>query len=442
MPQLKILVSGGGIGGNALAFFLSKLGHTITVIERFPSLRDTGLQIDLRGHGIQVLKKTGLEAKFRALSAPEQGLQIVNSKGTQRAFFPANTSGKGLQNFTTEYEIMRGDLCRLFYEETKDKVEYVFGATVEKFEDDGEGVGVKFSNGQTGRYDLLVGADGVGSRTRRMMLGGEKDAFYRIENLSTAYFTIPWAMAPGEGYIATTYVATGGRAIMTRRKCPDTIQVYLFGTEKSEELDQARPGDVEKEKRYFADMYREAGWRAEGIVKLMMEECDDFYCERMGVVKMDSWSKGRVTLVGDAGYCPSGTTGMGTTSAIVGAYILAGEIAARYPTTTNKEEKEEGMNSQESSRASLAAALKDYEDKFRPFMNQVQAGVLEGASSWRMPSSGWGVALFNFGLGVAARLRVNILGEMFLKEKIKDWELPVYEELERVLAESPLRSQK
>lgn len=133
---MKILISGAGITGNALAFWLTKLGHEITIIERYPSLRANGLQIDLRGHGIEVMKRMGLEEAFRAMSVPEQGLQIVDSLGRQRAFFPANNkAGKGTQNFTTDYEIMRGDLCRLMYDTAKTKATYIFGTSIESFEE-------------------------------------------------------------------------------------------------------------------------------------------------------------------------------------------------------------------------------------------------------------------------------------------------------------------
>ena len=100
MVRLKILISGGGIAGNAVAFWLSKLGHDVTVIERFPNLRATGLQIDLRGHGIEVLRPMGLEEAFRSKIVPEQGLQVVDKSGRRRAYFPANKSGQGPQSFT------------------------------------------------------------------------------------------------------------------------------------------------------------------------------------------------------------------------------------------------------------------------------------------------------------------------------------------------------
>ena len=170
MAPLKVLISGGGIAGNALAFWLSKLGHDITVVERFPSLRTTGLQIDLRGPGIEVLKRMGLEQAFRSNAAREDGIQVVDKTGRRRAYFPANKSGKGPQAFTSEFEIMRGDLCRIIYDAAKVReVSYIFATSIERFENTGDGVEVWFSNGKTERFDLLVGADGQGSHTRKMM---------------------------------------------------------------------------------------------------------------------------------------------------------------------------------------------------------------------------------------------------------------------------------
>jgi 2-polyprenyl-6-methoxyphenol hydroxylase-like FAD-dependent oxidoreductase len=126
-----------------------KLGHDVTVVERFPSLRAMGLQIDLRGHGIEVMRRMGLEEAFRSKSAPEQGLQIVDKSGRRRAYFPSNKGSKGPQNFTTDFEIMRGDLYRLIYDTTKDRAKYIFGTSIESFEEKDSSVEIRFTNGKT-----------------------------------------------------------------------------------------------------------------------------------------------------------------------------------------------------------------------------------------------------------------------------------------------------
>jgi 2-polyprenyl-6-methoxyphenol hydroxylase-like FAD-dependent oxidoreductase len=434
---MQVLIIGGGIAGNSLAFWLSKLGHVVTVIERFPSLRSTGLQVDLRGHGIEVLKYMGLEKTFLSKSAPEQGLQIVNSSGKRRAYFPANKSGKGVQSFTSEYEIMRGDLCRLIYDATKDRVKYVFGMTVESFEEKDGYVEVHFKNGKMDRFDLLVGADGQWSHTRRMMLGPDTtDAFYPLNGVYVAYFTIPQPIQDGEGYIATSYMAPGRRGILTRRHSPEAIQVYLGGTTDSERLKNARRGNVKEEKSALTEMFQGAGWQTEEILEAM-KDAGDFYCERMGLVKLDSWSRCRVTLVGDAAHCSSANSGMGTTSAVVGAYILAGEIG-KLCVRFNEKDNDGGNSAnagEEINRGNeandLVAALKSYERKFQPFMTQVQRGLDKEDTKWdTILWTPFGIATVHCLLGMASFLKVNI-GKYFLREDVKGWELPRYEELLR-----------
>ena len=424
MAPMKILISGAGVAGNTLAFWLSKLGHSVTVVERFPSLRTGGLQIDLRGPGVEVMKRMGLEEAFRSKSVPEQGIQLVDSSGKRRAFFPV---GKGHKFLTTDYEIMRGDLCRLLQEASQDRVNFIFQTSIESFEEKDGAVDVRLSNGTTDRYQLLVGADGLGSKTRKMMLGPDTpDAFRRFRDLYTGYFTIPRPIKEGEEYLATMYIATGRRGMMTRRHSPDEIQVYLGGKLESKRLESSRPGDVKEEQEALAEVLQGAGWQTDEILK-SMKDSDNFYLERMGFVKMDSWSRGCVTLVGDAGYGPSALTGLGTTSALVGAYVLAGEIGRHCGRSD-----EETANGRNNAKECLAAALQAYDQTFRPFMDHVQKGLSENSGSSKLiPSSQFGVTVLTYLAGLASSLRLHILVRGLFKEEEIPWELPDYEELLR-----------
>ncbi|KAI2607313.1 FAD/NAD(P)-binding domain-containing protein [Hypoxylon fragiforme] len=427
MARLKVLISGGGIAGNALAFWLSKLGHKVTVVEWFPTLRAKGLQIDLRGHGIEVMKRMGLESAFRAKAAPENGIQVVDGSGRRRGFFAANTSGKGLQNFTSEFEIMRGDMCRILYEAARaNKAEYVFGTSIEGFEEDkasGGGVQVRLANGSVDRYDLVVGADGQGSRTRRMMLGtadgaDAADGFCPLKGVYTSYFTIDRQIQEGEDYIATAYIAPGRRSMMTRRHSPEQMQVYMGFTTDSEKLKNAR-GDVQKEKEALAEIMKGAGWRTEEFLRDLVGS-DNFYLESMGFVRLESWTRGRVVLLGDAAYCPSATTGMGTTAAMVGAYVLAGEIE-RHCGSVQKEHVGDG----------IAAALTAYEQTFRPFIDQVTKALVDGDKNIFdaiMLTTKFGVGVLNFIVGIVSLLKFDVVAAWFLQEKVK-WDLPEYKEL-------------
>ncbi|EAQ89254.1 hypothetical protein CHGG_05873 [Chaetomium globosum CBS 148.51] len=421
---LRVLISGGGIAGNALAFWLAKQGHDITVVERFPSLRATGLQLDLRGCGIEVLRRMGLEAGFRAKAAPEQGMQMVDKSGRRRAYFPANKPGSGKkQSLTSEYEMMRGDMCRLLFDAAqgagKQPPKYMYGTSVEALEQvEGGKVDVRFEDGRTETFDLVVGADGQWSRTRKVMLGpGAPDPMQRIPGLVIAYFTMRLPMKEGEEFLATSYLTAKHRGIMTRRHSPDEIQVLLSCKSGPEGIDKVPRGDVKGEKEVLEGIFKGAGWMTDDFLKAMWA-ADDFYCERLGLVKLPSWSSGNVTLVGDAAYCPTAMSGMGTTSAMVGAYILAGEIG-KYVSGGLPNEA-----------VGLAVALKNYEDKFRLFMEGIQKGIPERAESqWTMTGSAFSIGILNLMAGFASFFKLNIADMINIRESVEGWSLPEYEQV-------------
>lgn len=415
MPLLKVLICGGGIAGNALAFWLSKLGHQVTVIERFHELRATGLQIDLRGHGIEVLRKMGLEEKFRSHSIKEEGLRFVDSRGRQWAYFPANQSGQGLQSFSTDFEIMRGDLCRLLHDATEGRANYIFETSIQSITEKPDSVEVAFSNGHNECFDLVVGADGQRARTRRLIMGPEEaDPFHSL-GMYGGYFTIPREVQEDEKYVATAYIAPGSRFLMTRRHDPLRIQAYMFCKFNPKRNEFSR-GRADHEKNALKDIYSDAGWDSQKILKAL-DVADDFYGDESGFIKMSYWSRGRVVLVGDAAYGSSGMTGMGTTSGLVGAYVLAGEIS----------ESLDGF-SEEVSAERITAAFESYENKFRPFMNQVQDGLSDDDSpgwDWLLSKS-LTITVCYFLLAVVSYLRLDIIAQWFLREDIKNWDLPAY----------------
>jgi 2-polyprenyl-6-methoxyphenol hydroxylase-like FAD-dependent oxidoreductase len=236
-------------------------------------------------------------------------------------------------------------------------------------------------------------------------------------NVYMGYYTMPKPAQPGEKYIATIYVATGNRMILTRRSNPEKMQVYLqiVKDAATERLQKAHRHGVEEEKAAIAEICRGAGWKTEELLK-GLEKSDDFYLERLGVVKLDSWSKGRVVLVGDAAHCPTAVTGMGTTAAMVGTYILAGEIEKHCGRAGGNKE-------------ALPLALKEYEQKHRPFITNLQKGVAEGPPFLGMwPSSWFGVAILNLILRLVSLLRlVNLAVLLSGEDRTPGWSLPEYE---------------
>lgn len=417
MPQLKVLIVGAGIAGNALAFWLSKIGHDVTVVERHPELRVSGLQLDLRSHGIEVMKRMGLEQAVRAKVVNEEGMELVDSDGRSWAFFPANTTGEGSQGFTSEFEIMRGDMCQILYDVTKDRAKYVFGMSVESYDDKSDGVEVRFTDGSTDRFDLLVGADGQRSRTRRLMLGSEDAKSIDFLKTCTAYFTMPREKQEEEKWRGKAYLTTGGRVIIMRRHNIHRVQVYLMVWD--DKLRAVPKGDVKAEKEVLATDFQGAGWESDEIVKAMMD-ADDFYCEHLGVVKLPAWSSGHVVLIGDAAHCPTPTTGLGVTASLVGAYVLAGEISNHCGRSGTKD--------------GLSTALKAYDETFRPYMTKVQHGISSevgwGRALWnKISATRLGILAVYWLIAAVSFLKLDRIAGSTMPGNIQGWDLPEYNEM-------------
>ena len=404
---LKVLICGGGCAGPTLAFWLSRNGHQVTIVERFPALRATGAQIDLRGQGIEVAKRMGLIDAIRAKCVDEDGVAVVDSNGKIHATIMANMSGKGAQSLTSEYEIMRGDLVRILYDATKDKVNYVFGKTVERFEEDDKHVLAYFSDGSSDTFDILVGADGQGSRIRQAILSPDSpDPCFRL-GVHMAYWFIP--RAEQDNNIRRSYQCPGGRMIMRRSHSPTETQVYFLLRDSTPEFSSIHRASVAQQKEIWTQRYRDAGWEAERFLE-GMKDTPNWYCQEVIQVRTQTWSKGRVVLLGDASSCPSPFSGMGTTGALVGAYVLAGEIC-RNPNN-------------------LQLAFSNYDDAFRPFVDEFQK-VNPRFIRMAMPESAWGVAILRFLAWFVCLLRIPQLLSRFSSENKGGWVAPEYPGLKR-----------
>ncbi|MDQ0772509.1 2-polyprenyl-6-methoxyphenol hydroxylase-like FAD-dependent oxidoreductase [Streptomyces aurantiacus] len=406
-PSLKVLICGGGVAGQALAHRLARGGHRVTVVERFPALRATGAQVDLRGQGIDAVRRMGLLDAVRSRLVDEAGVAFVNARGKQRATIMANTSGRGRQTLTSEYEIMRGDLVRILHDATKGDVDHVFGVSVDGFEQDEERVVAHFSDGSSGAFDLLVGADGQGSRIRRAVLPpGTPDPYWRV-GIHMAYWFVP--RIASDTNIRDTYNAPGGRMIMRRSHNPAETQVYFALREESEDASAVHREPVERQKRFWADRFRDAGWQTERFLK-GMETTDSFYSQEVVQVRTDTWSKGRVVLVGDAAHCASPYSGMGVSGGLVGAYVLAGEISRHA--------------------GDLPRALANYDTTLRPFVDEIQAAVKPHLLRLGMPMSKPAIDAFHSVTALACFLRVPDLVARYAKEdRGGDWRLPDYPDL-------------
>ena len=399
--RLRVLVCGGGVAGEAVAYWLARGGHEVVVVERFPALRASGAQVDLRGQGIEAVERMGLLEQVRAARVDEPGVAFVDGRGRRWATVLANTSGQGRQTFTSEYEIMRGDLVRILHEATKDHVEHVFDAAVTGFEQDEDRVVARFADGSSDEFDLLVGADGQGSRIRQALLPDGEDPYRRL-GLHLAYWFVPRIAA--DGAVRDTYVAPGGRMIMRRSHHPDWTQAYFVLREDSDEVRAVHRADVETQQAFWAGRFAGAGWQAGRFIE-GMSSSPSFYSSEALQVRTSTWSRGRVVLVGDAAHCASPYSGMGISAGLVGAHVLARQVNAHAD--------------------DLPTALAAYDAELRPFVDVVQANVKPRLLRLGLPRTRWGVGALLAGSAVATALRVpELVARRASTDRGGEWLLP------------------
>lgn len=348
MNQPTVLISGAGIAGPSLAFWLSRNGCRVVVVEISPGIRPGGQTVDLRGAGGDVIERMGLIDRMRARALEQRGAAWVRSDGSRRAEMPVTAfDGNGL---VSKLEILRGDLVDVLYQVTRDSVEYRFGQRISELRDVDDGVEATLSDGTVLHADLVVGADGPHSAVRRLAFGPE-EKFAKPIGGYNAWFSAPDSVGLDGWYLL--YQAPGGlNASMRPSHDPAIAKAGLAF--RSEPLEYDRH-DLDQQRRILAERFAGAGWECDALLAAA-EKADDFYFDSFIQIHMPSWSAGRVTLVGDAGYCASPLSGMGTSLALVGAYLLAGELG---PASSLQPE-------------SIPTALARYEARMRPYVDTCQ----------------------------------------------------------------------
>ncbi len=383
MSKLKVLVVGASVAGPTAAYWLAKAGANVTVIERFPKLRTSGQGIDIRTAGVTVMRKMlGMEAAVRAKTTQLEGLSFVRENGQPFGTIRA-TGDPDQQSLVSEYEIFRGDLAQILFDLTKDNenIKYVFGeqvASLQQNEKADKPITVEFANGlPTSEYDLVVACDGATSRTRAIGLGCGVRTHIKPINCWAAYFSIKQDLLKGSK-VGQAYSAVGGRFIAIGPDPAGVTRVALMGIHPRDDRDATLPfreamkqGDGPL-RNLVAQHYRGVGWKTDEIMKDMMES-EDFYASEIVQVKIPSPYKGRFVLVGDAGYA-AGPTGGGTTLALAGAYVLAGEVGKH--------------------KGDLAAGLRGYEEVMRPLIDDMQK-IPPLVPTLMAPQTAWGIWLRN-----------------------------------------------
>ncbi|MGV0625201.1 FAD-dependent monooxygenase [Mycolicibacter minnesotensis] len=343
--EKKVLICGGGIAGPACAYWLDKYGYSVVIAEKAASLRDGGQNVDIKGPGQQIISEMGLTEIIEAKNTLEKGHKYLDADGQVIATFPKGSFG----SLTNDFEILRGDFAQILYDATHQRCEYRFNTAVAHLEDKEHCISVTFDDGAVEDFEFVVCAEGIGSSTRQKVMAEHVD--FRYLGAYMSYFNIP--RHPDDDHWARVVNAPGG-TFLALRPGSDTqttaLVTFLAGD------DGPPPDDLASRKELLGKALEGRGAVAERVRK-DLDTVEDFYFGPMSQVRASRWSMGRVVLLGDAAYCPTPFTGTGTALALVGAYVLAGEINHRH---------------------GHAEAFAAYERIVRPYVDAVQKQLSPG----------------------------------------------------------------
>ncbi|WP_280508037.1 FAD-dependent monooxygenase [Nocardia flavorosea] len=401
----RVLISGGGIAGNAVALQLSRAGIRPTVVERAPAPRPGGQAVDLRGPSRTVAERMGLMPGIQRQRLDERGMVHVDSTGREIVRMPADLFGGN--GAVADIEITRGDLNQVLLDVIADAtgapgnpgVEYRYGERIRDLHEHRDGVRVDFASGATAEFDLVIGADGLHSATRRLAFGPDEQ-FSTYLGAYTSYFTMPTPTGI-EPHWMTMYSMPGGIVAGLRPDAdPATAKAMVI---VRTDPDPALRRNIAAQQELIRASLAGGGWQTAAILDAM-DRAEDFYFDEIARITMPHWTTGRVALVGDAGYCGSPLSGQGTAMALVGAYVLAGEIA-RTP-------------------HDAAAALIRYTETLRPFVDTAQQ-LPPGGVKGMAPRTKAGIRVAHTFVRLATSRMVQPLMTRMLSET-ESYTLPEY----------------
>jgi 2-polyprenyl-6-methoxyphenol hydroxylase-like FAD-dependent oxidoreductase len=367
--RLNVLISGAGIAGCPLAYWLARSGHSATVVERSAALRSSGAPVDVRGPAMRVAERMNIVPRLQEASTSVAGMTLLDQAGRRCARVDLG----GLRRLRQEIELPRGDLANILYEASRDGAEFVFGDCITSLaQDDGRGVDVEFERSRPRRFDVVIGADGLHSTVRRLAFGPES-SFVRHAGLYVATLPLPRSIDPGREIIMLN---VPGKSLTLHPSRKNPLAAFIFWNPEIADFDQ---WDSEQHKRILETTFANIGWKVPDVLDAVRAS-SELYFDSVSRVELTSWARGRVALVGDASSCVS-LFGDGSTLAIAGAYALAMALAE---SPTNLDE-----------------AFRQYQAQHGKLVGQKQRN-LSLIASLLVPRTQFGISLRNRVVGIVA----------------------------------------
>ena len=388
MSAQKVLISGCGIAGPALAFWLSRQGIEPTIVERAPRPRGSGYMIDVWGLGYGMVERMGLLDRLRDIGYFINELRLVDARGRRITAVDATVMRDALGN--RFFSLLRGDLAHAIYSEIAGEAEFLFDDSITAIAQDADGVDVTFEKAAPRRFGLVVGAGGLHSITRDLVFGPEA-AFEKFLGYRTAGFIAKDYPHRDEGvYVSHT---VPGRQIARYTLRGNDTGFFLFFLDSADR--RLLPRELPAQKALLAEIYSGLGWEAPEMLAAL-DAADDVYFDRVSQIRMESWSHGRVVLLGDAAYCPSLLAGEGSAFAMAGAYLLARFLAE--------------------SGGDHVAAFRRFEEAFKPFVTGRQKSAVR-LGGWFAPKSPASLALRNL---ITRTMATPVIGPWMLRRMFQD----------------------
>ncbi|MGV0718585.1 FAD-binding domain [Mycolicibacterium sp. XJ662] len=339
---MKVAISGAGVAGAALAYWLHRTGHTPTLIEQAPAFRTGGYMIDFWGVGYRTAQRMGIEQTLLDAGYQVESVRIVGPRGKPRAELSVDTLRTIIGDDMVS--LPRGDLAAAIYDTIDGTVDTLFGDSIATLDEHADGVQLTFEHSEPQKFDLVVGADGLHSNVRRLVFGPERDYEHYLGCKVAA--CVVTGYRPRDELVYVMHNTPGKQVSRFALRDDRTLFLFVWRTEHND------PGLSPKQQLH--NEFHDAGWESAQILAAV-DGADDIYFDVVSQIRMDRWSRGRVVLIGDAAGCISLLGGEGTGLAVTEAYVLAGELHRAA--------------------GDHLRAFAAYETQLRPFIETKQAGA-------------------------------------------------------------------
>ncbi len=365
---MRVLISGAGIAGPTLAYWLLQYGMQPTIVERAPQLRAGGYVVDFWGCGYDVADRMGLLPEINKKGYKVREIRVLDTRGATVASFPASAFDRATRG--RYISLPRGDLAAAVFATIDGKAETIFGDSIAAIEQGNGGVRVRFEHGAEREFDLVVGADGLHSNVRELAFGPESQ-YEKYLGCKVAAFSVE-GYRPRDELVYAMHTEVGQQVARFSMRDDRTLFLFTFAD------DDPDSGDTQQQKNLLRKRFANTGWECAKILEAL-DSSTDFYFDRVSQIRIEGqqWSRGRIVLLGDAASCVSLMAGEGSSLAMTAAYILAGEL-----------HRADG---------DYAAAFARYQQLFGPFVAEKQKMALRFAG-WFAPPSNFSIFLRNQGM--------------------------------------------